>query len=149
LGGLSKSSKKIFWSWNKLIDAGKQVGSFFTVIAVPPPADDLASKAESLGWSSKFDGLPFDGFRARRIPVKDGVALCHEQQRALVASLESSHRTTRGWSAEEGTGLRGHRLPPLRWPFATLAARSTLAISTCPKGGEGATERCSTRVLVN
>jgi hypothetical protein len=37
------------------------------------------------------------------------------------------------WSAVE----RGHRLPPPRWPLATLAARSTLAIPTCPRGRRG------------
>jgi hypothetical protein len=42
---------------------------------------------------------------------------------------------------------RGHRLPP-RWPFATLAARSTLATPTCPRGRR-ARERCSTIVPVN
>jgi hypothetical protein len=43
-----------------------------------------------------------------------------------------------GLVAEKETCLRGqHLLATSRWPFATLAARSTLAIPTCPRGRRG------------
>jgi hypothetical protein len=45
--------------------------------------------------------------------------------------------------------LTARRVAAPRWPFATLAARSTLAIPYLAKGSEGTRERCSTRVLVN
>jgi hypothetical protein len=53
-----------------------------------------------------------------------------------------------GWSGKKETLRVGTTIAPMP-PFATLAARSTLAIPTCPRGRRGARERCSTIVTVN
>jgi hypothetical protein len=59
--------------------------------------------------------------------------LIKEEQRALLPPLKSLQRTRRGWSAKKGDPFA----PGPSLALATLAARSTLATPTGPRGRTG------------